>query len=66
MDQMIFDITDIPQAQEGDVITLIGQDGDLAINLADWAQLLDTITYEVACSLRVRLPRIYTRHEHWG
>jgi alanine racemase len=64
MDQMIFDITDIPQAQEGDVITLIGKDGDTAINLADWALLLDTNTYEMACSLRVRLPRIYTRHEH--
>jgi alanine racemase len=64
MDQMIFDITDLPQAQEGDVITLIGRDGDETISLADWAQLLDTNTYEVACSLRVRLPRIYTRHEH--
>jgi alanine racemase len=64
MDQMIFDITDLPQAQEGDVITLIGKDGDATISLADWALLLDTNTYEMACSLRVRLPRIYTRHEH--
>jgi alanine racemase len=67
MDQMLFDITDCPAAQEGDVITLIGSEA-LANNansdrlhLADWASMLDTITYELACRLRVRLPRIYTR-----
>jgi alanine racemase len=62
MDQMLFDITDVPEAQEGDVITLIGTDGAHSIQLADWAGMLDTITYELACRMRVRLPRIYTRH----
>jgi len=69
MDQMLFDITDVPQAQIGDVITLIGSEsGSVANNaaqdrlhLADWASMLDTITYELACRLRVRLPKIYTR-----
>ncbi len=73
MDQMLFDITDVPAAREGDVITLIGSD-DYALsqgsekslekstlNLADWACELDTITYELACRLKVRLSRIYTR-----
>ncbi len=64
MDQMLFDVTDLPQAQGGDVVTLIGKDGDLSCNLADWAVLLDTITYELACQLRVRLPRVYTRQRH--
>lgn len=75
MDQMLVDITDVPQAQEGDVITLIGSEqGQGAfvdektsslmptLSLATWAGMLDTITYELACRLRVRLPRIYTRH----
>lgn len=64
MDQMLFDITDLPEAQEGDVITLIGSDEKAPqrpLALADWAQQLDTITYELACRLRVRLPRIYFR-----
>ncbi len=71
MDQMLFDISNVPEAQEGDVITLIGSDGDLAKNSADWqqtsltlsqwAETLDTITYELACRLRTRLPRVYTR-----
>lgn len=76
MDQMLFDITDVPEAQEGDVITLIGQedafvDGDepsrdLVLQLATWAEMLDTITYELACRLRARLPRVYTRHHKTG
>lgn len=66
MDQMLFDITDVPDAQEGDVITLIGSEHPTVGNaphlyLSDWAQKLDTITYELACRMRVRLPRVYTR-----
>jgi len=61
MDQMLFDITDVPQAEEGDVITLIGSEGQNSLHLSDWAKELDTITYELACRLRARLPRIYTR-----
>ncbi len=62
MDQMLFDITDVKEAQEGDVLTLIGADGEREKSLSDWAEELDTITYELACRLRARLPRIYTRH----
>lgn len=78
MDQMLFDITDVPDAQDGDVITLIGSEqkrpgvsaksGSASgedrktLYLATWAQKLNTITYELACRLRARLPRIYTRH----
>jgi alanine racemase len=75
MDQMIFDVTDVAGAREGDVLTLIGSElggergtppGTSAspravITLSEWAQTLGTITYELACRLRVRLPRIYTR-----
>jgi alanine racemase len=64
MDQMLFDITDVPEAQEGDVITLIGEENGLRIGLSEWAVMLDTITYELACRLRVRLPRIYTRRRN--
>ena len=63
MDMMIFDITDLPEAREGDVVTLIGKDGQSQRFLADWALILDTITYELACRLRLRLPRAYTGRE---
>ena len=77
MDQMLFDITDVPEAQDGDVITLIGKEDafaekgerrgeDLCLQLATWAEMVDTITYELACRLRARLPRIYTRLHKGG
>jgi alanine racemase len=62
MDQMLFDVTSVPEARLGDVLTLIGTDGQKSIQLAAWANLLDTITYELACRMRLRLPRIYTPH----
>ncbi len=80
MDQMIFDITDVPEAEEGDIVTLIGseivrQTGQTShpapvtlnydqLHLATWANLTGTITYELACRMRARLPRIYTRGRH--
>jgi alanine racemase len=72
MDQMLFDVTDVASAQIGDVITLIGsapavnEDNGVKpgkLYLADWAKRLDTITYELACRLSIRLPRIYTRQK---
>lgn len=65
MDQMMFNITAVPEAQIGDTITLIGagdpRNPNEAIWLDDWAQKADTIEYELMCGLRVRLPKTYTR-----
>ncbi len=60
MDQMMFDITGV-EADEGDIITLIGKDGDEEISINEWADILDTINYELICRLKVRLSRVYTR-----
>ena len=57
MDQMMFDISEIQSPQVNDVITLL--DKDLSIN--SWAKELNTITYELICRLKMRLPRVYTR-----
>lgn len=60
MDQMMFDISGI-EAQEGDIITLLGKDSDESISIDEWAQILGTINYELICRLKVRLSRVYTR-----
>ncbi len=60
MDQMMFDITGV-KANEGDVITLIGTDGNENISVNEWAEILGTINYELICRLKVRLARVYTR-----
>ena len=60
MDQMMFDVTGLNTA-EGDVITLLGTDGDEFISVDEWAKILNTINYELTCRLKVRLSRVYTR-----
>ncbi len=57
MDQMMFDVTDT-DANIGDVITLL-DNKDLPLDF--WANILNTINYELTCRLKVRLPRIYIR-----
>ena len=57
MDQTIFDLGDV-NAEVGDVVTLLDGE-DLSIN--NWAEILDTINYELTCRLKVRLPRVYVR-----
>jgi len=61
MDQMMFDVSHIENIETGDVITLLGQDGNEFISIDKWARKLKTINYEITCKLRVRLPRVYTR-----
>lgn len=56
MDQMMFDITGV-DAKLGDVITLLDENH----SIDGWARLANTISYELTCGLKVRLPRIYTR-----
>ncbi len=57
MDQIVIDVTDLADAAVGDVVTLLGQDGDRHILAEEWSQLLDTIPYEIVCGFQQRLPR---------
>jgi alanine racemase len=58
MDQLMLDVSEIPDLQTEEVVTLIGQDGDLSISADDWAQSLGTISWEILCSFKHRLPRV--------
>jgi alanine racemase len=58
MDMTVVDITGVPEAQAGDVATLIGCDGDACITLDDVAERAETISYEILTGLRPRLPRV--------
>ncbi|MBD2016858.1 alanine racemase [Microcoleus sp. FACHB-53] len=58
MDQMMLDVSALPDIQTGEVVTLIGQDGGLQISADDWAQSLGTISWEILCSFKHRLPRV--------
>lgn len=58
MDQLMLDVSQVPHLQEGDVVTLLGQDGYQAISADDWANALNTISWEILCSFKHRLPRV--------
>ncbi len=59
MDWIMFDVTDLPQTKVGDCITLLGSADGLSILGDDWAQQLNTISYEVFCRIGSRVPRRY-------
>jgi len=62
MDQMVFDITDKPDVKIGQVVTLLGKDGEVFISPQNWSDLSGSIPWEVLCSFRNRLPRVVTEH----
>lgn len=59
MDQMMIDISDIDDVVEGDVVTLIGTDGEHTIKVDELSRLAGTINNETFCWISSRVPRIY-------
>ena len=61
MDQFMADVTDIPEAEEGDQVTLIGRDGEECITVEELAALSGGFHYEIICQIGKRVPRVYLR-----
>ena len=59
MDMTMVDVTD-KRCEVGDVVTLLGRDGDQLLTVADVAGAADISPYEMLTGLRSRLPRVYT------
>lgn len=59
IDQTLIDVTDIPGLKMGDVVTLMGDCGDLHYDANEMANDLDTIGYEVICNISKRVQRFY-------
>ncbi len=60
MDQFLVDVTGLG-VDEGDVVTLLGSDGDETISASEIAALTDTIPWETLATLGRRIPRLYVR-----
>ncbi|MDE6797425.1 MAG: alanine racemase [Ruminococcus sp.] len=58
MDQLMINVSDV-DAQTGDIVTLIGTDGNDCITADELAGIYGTIGYEVVCGISKRVPRIY-------
>jgi alanine racemase len=59
MDMCMIDVTDIPQAQIGDEVVLIGAQGGDCITVEAMASHCGQIPYEVFCGISARVPRRY-------
>ena len=62
MDQFMISVEDIPEAAEGDEVTLIGRDGALEITMEQLGDLSGRFNYELACDLGKRIPRVYMKN----
>lgn len=61
MDQMMVDVSEIPEAVDYDEVTLIGSDGTLTITMEELGELSGRFNYELACDLSKRIPRVYLK-----
>ncbi len=59
MDQFMVDVGDT-DAQVGETITLIGEDGGERVTAEELAELIGTINYEVTARIPSRVPRLFT------
>lgn len=59
MDQFMVDVSDVPEAEEGQRVVLLGADGGLRISAEELGELSGRFNYELVCDFGKRIPRIY-------
>lgn len=61
MDQFMVDVTEIDNVKKGDEVTLLGRDGDEFISIEEIGDLCGRFSYEFACDISPRVPRVYIK-----
>lgn len=59
MDHVTIDVSDVPDAAEGDVVTLWGTDGTQRLDVMELGARAGTIGYELLTCVSPRAPRVY-------
>ena len=59
MDQLMVDVTHIPETKLEDTVIFIGKSGDAQITVEQLAAAADSFNYELVCGISRRVPRIY-------
>lgn len=62
MDQFMVDVTEIDNVEQGDIVTIIGKDGNEFISVEEAADLAYSFNYEFICNIGKRVPRIYYKN----
>ena len=61
MDQLMIDVSEVEDVQEGDVVTLIGTQGSERVSVDAMSRAAHTINNETLTRITARVPRIYIR-----
>ena len=61
MDQLMVDVTDIPDVTLNDRVVLVGRSLDEEITMEQIAAAADSFNYEMVCGISRRVPRVYSR-----
>ena len=59
MDQMMVDVTNIPDVKPGELVTLVGTNGGETITVEAISAQADSFNYEFVCGISRRVPRYY-------
>ena len=62
MDQMMVDITDVPDVKIDDPVVLVGNDGNDVITMEEIAAAADSFNYEFVCGISRRVPPRYRQN----
>lgn len=61
MDQVMIDVSDVPNVKLGDEVIVMGTDGKNTILADDIAKATGTINYEITCAFGQRLPKVFVK-----
>ena len=61
MDQMMVDVTNVPEARPESSVTLVGRDEGAVISVEEVADAAYSFNYEFVCGIARRIPRVYVR-----
>lgn len=62
MDQMMIDVTEVPEVKRGDMVTLMGIEGQEQITAEEIGSLSHSFHYEMVCNVGKRIPRVYYKN----
>lgn len=59
MDQLMIDVTEVPEVKRGDTVILMGREGKEWITAEEIGALSHSFHYEMVCNVGKRIPRVY-------
>jgi alanine racemase len=59
MDMTAVDVTHAPELKQGDAVTLLGREGDVALDAQQIGEIAGTSSYAILCGIGARVSRVY-------